>query len=147
MFLAFLLQFVLLQQRMPVGPVAETIEPSLAPAVVGWCDELGTVRSDDVDRFQIDSKTAYERNMAAWEEYESLCRIFWNQSGFEREYMVVVTDQHYRLNAWDRLYKALTAGGPRYRLRCLQELRDIIGPANYYAGEMPPPVAIWNALP
>lgn len=148
MFLVFLLQLLaLIQQQMPVGPVAETVDPTLTPAVVGFCDDLGTVRSDDIDRFQIDSKTAYERNIAALEEYESLCRVFWNQTGFEREYLAVVTDQHYRLNAWDRLYKALTAGGPRYRLRCLQELRDIIGPADYYAGILPSPVPLWESHP
>jgi hypothetical protein len=144
MFLAFLLQFVLLQQRMPVGPVAETIEPSLAPAVVGWCDELGTVRSDDIVRFQINSETAYERNMIAWEEYESLRLIAWNQAGFEREYLSVVAAQQERLQAWDRLYKAISATGLYYRLICLRELRDIIGPANYYAGVMPLPMIVWD---
>jgi len=148
MFLAFLLQFLLVQQRMPVGPVAETIEPSLAPAVVGWCDELGTVRSDDVERFPHDLtaiRSSWDEATAEIDRMES-CR--WNVAGREGIFELMLRHQRLRVLAWENLYWArYRADLPWYAYQRMTNLRDLIGPANYYAGEMPPPVVIWNALP
>lgn len=46
--------------------------------------------------------------------------------------------------AWDLLEDASGQLSDEYRRRCLEALRDLIGPKAYYAGRLPPAVPLWR---
>lgn len=145
MFLAFLLQLlILIQQQMPAGP-SDDPEPTLTPAVVGYCDELGTVRSDDVVRFRLEIETIRNAWNDATAEIERMESCRWNIAGREGVFEMLLRHQRLRVLAWENLYWAqYRMDLPWYACQRMTELRDIIGPANYYAGEMPAPMIVWD---
>jgi hypothetical protein len=57
-----------------------------------------------------------------------------------------VQEAAYLYHCWDWLHAAQGGEGrdERYWRQSLATLRDLIGPDNYHAGAMPPPVPVWR---